>query len=282
MEYIPHVPEEMAIKQQLYHFPPYITLAHMFSAPKGWEIKPRALNQYQLQYVVSGIVNYHIEGKDYVTRRGDLLLHRPHERTYVQMVDDEPYVCISIVFHFGTNPFPFESMFNGSHLLGTYLDHKIDKMLLQIVNNYRLPLQSDQMLCQGLLLQILSYLSEDTGNRTNQTMVEKTKAKLILIRNYIANHYQENIQHQDLELISGLSRNYITVKFKQAFGMTPIEFLIWTRIEKAKELAIHSNLSIGEIANHVGYADVHTFGKMFKKKVGSSLSQFCSALVTVN
>jgi AraC-like DNA-binding protein len=104
---------------------------------------------------------------------------------------------------------------------------------------------------------------------------------LILVRNYIANHYHEDLQSKDLEAVSGLSKNYLTNKFRITFGMTPFEYMVWTRMEKAKELAIHSNMSISEIANLVGYADVHTFGKMFKKKTGVSLSQFCASLVTL-
>lgn len=61
--------------------------------------------------------------------------------------------------------------------------------------------------------------------------------------------------------------------------MTPFEYVVWVRIERAKELVINTNLSVGEIATSVGYADLHTFGRMFKNKTSVSLSQFCSSLV---
>jgi AraC-like DNA-binding protein len=110
------------------------------------------------------------------TRRGDLLFHRPHERHSILTEPGQPYVCISLVFHFGTSPFPYEDLFQGKHLLGNFADHPVDALLSQ-------------------------------------------------------------------------------------------------RVNKAKELAIQSSLSIGEIATRVGHADVHTFGRMFKKKTGQSLSQ---------
>ena len=64
--------------------------------------------------------------------------------------------------------------------------------------------------------------------------------------------------------------------------MTPIQYLIYIRIEKAKELAVQEGLTPSEIAHRVGYSDVHTFGNMFKKKTGISISAFCELLFTDN
>jgi YesN/AraC family two-component response regulator len=69
-------------------------------------------------------------------------------------------------------------------------------------------------------------------------------------------------------------------QFKKTFGMKPIQYMIHVRVEKAKELALLEGLSVGEIALEVGYSDVHTFGRMFKKKTGYSLSQFSTSLFT--
>jgi len=103
---------------------------------------------------------------------------------------------------------------------------------------------------------------------------------MVLLRNYITEHYHQDIRISDLEQLSGFGRDYLIVQFKRAFQMTPIQYLIHVRVEKAKELAVNEGLTPSEIAHRVGYSDVHTFGKMFKKKTGSSLSQFCSTLFT--
>jgi YesN/AraC family two-component response regulator len=146
---------------------------------------------------------------------------------------------------------------------------------------YRQPGLSSQLQAQGLLLEVLGEAAAGLDNPRTDSIVEaRTKAKLLLLQNYIREHYAENVQHSDLEQIAGLSRNYIIVQFKRQFGVTPMQYLTWVRIQKARELALQTNLSVSEIAGQVGYADVHTFGKMFKKKTGTSLSQFCSALVT--
>jgi YesN/AraC family two-component response regulator len=65
---------------------------------------------------------------------------------------------------------------------------------------------------------------------------------------------------------------------KKSFLTVPFQYLTLVRVERAKEWAIQTNLSIREIAALVGFADVHTFGRMFKQQTGISLSQFSNEL----
>ncbi|MDR6549087.1 AraC family transcriptional regulator [Paenibacillus qinlingensis] len=102
--------------------------------------------------------------------------------------------------------------------------------------------------------------------------------RLVLVKNYIIEHFAEEVKIKDLEALCGFSCDYLIVQFKQTYGMTPIQYQIHLRVEKAKELAVHEGLTPSEVAQRVGYSDIHTFGKMFKKKNGTSLSQFCATL----
>lgn len=273
-------PADTIAKLQDYHFPPYLTLAHMFHAPKGWAIHNREMTQFVLQYVVDGFAHYPVGNNHYETRRGDLLFHRPHEQHSILTVDDSPYVCISLVFHFGSSAFPYDELFKDRHLLGNFADHPVEAMLSQLVSYYRQPGLIHQVYCQSLLMRILAEAAQ-----WGDTNVLKTKTdalnmpKLVLIKNYMTDHYNRDIQIKELEQVSGLSKNYILVLFRKHVGMSPMQYLTRIRINKAKELAIQSSLSISEIADRVGYSDVHTFGRMFKKKTGQSLTQFCANLI---
>jgi AraC-like DNA-binding protein len=274
-------PDETIGRMPDYYFPPYITLAHMFSAPKGWAIHDRVMRQFVLQYVVDGAARYPVENRDYETVRGDLLFHRPLERHSIVTVEDKPYVCISIVFHFGNAAFPYDDLFRGAHLLGNYSEHPVAEMLSQLVSHYRQPGLVHQMQCQSLLMRILAETTPwNESLHDGQTgMTVKQMPKLVLIKNYLYEHYQRRVTIQELEAVSGLSKNYILLLFRKHVGMPPIQYLTWIRINKAKEMAVQTNLSVSEIAERVGYTDVHTFGRMFKNKTGQSLTQFCSNLI---
>lgn len=72
------------------------------------------------------------------------------------------------------------------------------------------------------------------------------------------------------ELISDVpaSRRNLVRRFKQATGITPIEYLQKTRIEAAKNLLENSGYSITEVMMESGYNDVKSFRSLFKKNVG--------------
>jgi AraC-like DNA-binding protein len=266
-------------------FPPYITLAHLFHAPSSWGIRSRILHQYQLQYVVNGVAEYRIGEQLYVTKTGDLVFHRPGEHHAVHTVKGEPYVCLSIVFHFGTQPFPIDVLLTSAHHMGNYHNTEVERKLTQLVVQYQQPGVDHRLRSQALLLEVLADLKQNVGQFgrigvASDPIKTTTTAKMALAKKYIAEHYREPLSIGDLQAITHLSQDYLIERFKLTVGMTPIQYQIHLRVEKAKELAVQEGLSVSEIAHYLGYADVHTFGRMFKKKTGSSLSQFCSTLFT--
>lgn len=278
-------PDDTLEQLQDYYFPPYLTLAHMFHAPDGWSLKPRQLKQYQLQYVLEGAAEYVIEGRTYTTHRGDLLFHGPNERHHVRTMPGTPYVCISVVFHFGGVSFPIHDLLGpetagGGHYMGNFANQVLENKLSELVLHYRQSGLYHQLLCQNVLMRILLQLSaaSDALGPAASKKEDANKAKLILVRNYIDSHLREGFGHRDLEKLTGWSRNYIIVQFRKAFGMSPTQYLIRIRLEKAKELALQSGLSFSEIASEVGYVNIHAFGKIFKRKTGMSLSEFCATL----
>lgn len=265
------------------YFPPYITLAHTFNAPAGWGIHSRVLKQFQLQYVLNGSAQYTIEGHPYLTQKGDLIFHRPGERHSVSTIPGQPYVCLSLVFHFGQSAFPLDDLVSTTNYLGNFASHEIERKLTSLVVHYRQPGLVHQLHAQTLLMEMLLTFNSLAGERSVQEATPAQRnnfARLVLAKNYIIEHFAEEIKIKDLEVLSGFSPDYLIVQFRMTFGMTPIQYQIHLRVEKAKELAVHEGLTPTEVAQRVGYSDIHTFGKMFKKKTGTSLSQFCATLFT--
>lgn len=65
----------------------------------------------------------------------------------------------------------------------------------------------------------------------------------------------------------GLSQRSFTRRFKSATGMRATEYWQQLRIEAAKDLLTSSNLSIQEIAYHVGYQDQGHLTRLFKQNL---------------
>lgn len=73
-----------------------------------------------------------------------------------------------------------------------------------------------------------------------------------------------------LATASGLARRTLLRRFASATGMTPIEYCRRVRIARARELLEGGELSQKEIAQSLGYGDVASFARAFRKAAGSA------------
>lgn len=86
-----------------------------------------------------------------------------------------------------------------------------------------------------------------------------------VLKDYIEYHYMDHIMLSELcELIS-VSPQHLCRIFKHCTGMRPMEYIIHTRIQAAKDLLVSSNHSISDIAYWCGFENNNYFWKAFKR-----------------
>lgn len=73
---------------------------------------------------------------------------------------------------------------------------------------------------------------------------------------------------------ASLSSDHYTRLFKQVCGQAPRELIQQARLERSCQMLRESALSITEIADECGYADVFQFSRMFKRAMGASPSHW--------
>ncbi|TWV93675.1 GlxA family transcriptional regulator [Chitinophaga pinensis] len=76
-----------------------------------------------------------------------------------------------------------------------------------------------------------------------------------------------------MENIPASRRNFVR-RFKQATGITPIEYLQKTRIEAAKKMLEQTGNSILAVMLDCGYNDIKAFRKVFRKEVGLTPTEY--------
>ncbi|HAS44519.1 MAG TPA: AraC family transcriptional regulator [Microscillaceae bacterium] len=74
-----------------------------------------------------------------------------------------------------------------------------------------------------------------------------------------------------------LSPNYLSDLLKKETGKNTQEHIHFHLIEKAKNLLLNSNVSVGEIAYQLGFEYPQYFGNLFKKKTGMSPNKYRSS-----
>ena len=84
-------------------------------------------------------------------------------------------------------------------------------------------------------------------------------------RNFIEKHSAEELSLSKVAKVVNVSANHLSEKFKQVTGVNFVEYIAWTRFEKARDLLRNSDLRISEIAFAVGFQSLSQFNRVFKK-----------------
>jgi len=98
--------------------------------------------------------------------------------------------------------------------------------------------------------------------------------KICLGRDFLAEFYLDPFSLTKVAKYSCMSQYHFSRVFTKTFGESPNTFVTRLRIEKAKNLLITENFSIGKICEMVGYSSVSSFSSCFSKKVGLSPTQY--------
>ena len=96
---------------------------------------------------------------------------------------------------------------------------------------------------------------------------------LDFIKNYIDEHFTQDIKIEDLAAKSFYSPDYFCRLFKEKFGITPKAYILEKRMSFAKKLVKKTELSLTEISNLCGFTDYVQFYKFYKKKENVSPSK---------
>lgn len=99
-------------------------------------------------------------------------------------------------------------------------------------------------------------------------------AAIAKCQTWIARHYDEASPVTAMIRLSELSERSFHRRFKQATGLTPMEYVHTLRLEEAKQLLETGELPVEAIAEEVGYEDSAFFGRLFRRKVGLTPMQY--------
>lgn len=104
--------------------------------------------------------------------------------------------------------------------------------------------------------------------------VQDARIKIDKTISYMQANYGRLISREQLAAIAGLNPEHYSRMFRKVAGTSPMDYLASLRMERAKELLQHSQYSIVEIGQMVGYTDPYHFSRRFKQLIGVAPAHF--------
>lgn len=138
--------------------------------------------------------------------------------------------------------------------------------LLKNLKNIQAQEQTDHFSYQVLSILAQIWLIIGQNNPAELKRQPKTSQRLKAMINFIAEFYDQAIHLSDIAKSANISNSECLRCFSKQFQISPYQYLMNYRLEKARILLETSNLTISEIALETGFSQSSHFGKYFKNK----------------
>jgi AraC-like DNA-binding protein len=215
---------------------------------------------YHIIFVKEGKCIAIYEGKKYILNKGNIMIYPPDVRHEYYFEES----CTTIWTHFaGRNAAELlEESGLKSGFGGIEFDARILNTFLQL--GYYTNQAEKRKYSSAWLHMLVAYIAESLRDKTflPQTITDALS--------YISINYDKELSLEKLAASACLSKSRFSHLFSELTGTTPKKYQQKLRLTCAAELLSTTLMTVGEIAEKVGYSDGLYFSRIFKSKYGVS------------
>lgn len=164
-----------------------------------------------------------------------------------------------------TNPFQLQYGFIPSNPI--FFAEQMKKMY----ENFKQPNALERFYVKTVFYQVVYEVYKELSEKNIKVLHLDV---ITMAKNYLDEHYQEDISIQSIASYIGISDSHFRRSFKSKYEESPQEYLMKKRLILAKELLADETLSIRYIADFCGFSDEFHFSKLFLKRQGMSPKEY--------
>ena len=245
----------------------------------------------EIIYVHEGSAQIHIDNDYFNSQKGDIILIRPNALHSIHPIAGQGHWTDAINFHLdltGYSTLDFASINYLQPLYNGELDFKrvvqvsdpgyaeiretlIDAMVIgkerEEFFEFRLKAKLNELL-------YLFFQHGYVHQRSPGLDAYRKEDKIREIIDYISDNYDQHLTIETMADYCGYSPTHFMNFFKKHLGISCMEYLIQFRLKKASDLLLHSNYSILEISQRVGFNNLSNFNRQFKKHFQATPSHY--------
>lgn len=241
-----------------------------------------------LQFVLcmKGFVDYQVNGIEYGLKEDEaLFINKGALHLSNDMSEDGVYVTFTfpeeILYFFKESRMKYKYVWPYTRLdsLRVFeiknqpkIIHNLKK-IFQIYQENQAFKEYDVSIYIAIIWRLLLECFNKENFVANKKDIEKQERVQVMLV-FIHTHYSETISLQDIADAGMISIAQCNRCFTKMLNITPYEYLIQYRLQKATDLLKNATLNVTEISDQVGFNNVTHFIQAFKKQYGISPKQY--------
>lgn len=275
---------------QFFYDPEFPFYIDRYTIKRGENIKPHAHEFVEFVYVVSGGAVHEWAGKSHALASGDVFAIEPNTyHSYIGSADKETVVYnilferkllqneMEALLHFPAfidffYLAPFlrnNATFVPYTPLNDYQRIQIDGHLRTMLEEYKERRDGYQLIIKNRWIECMVLLSRYHAENRGPEPKDLTKDDWIAsIRNFVELNCDRELSLSQLAGTCGMSVSSFTAKFKQATGLSLVDYKHAAQITRACRLLAEDDTKIAGIAYDVGFNDISFFNRVFRKHMG--------------
>ena len=242
-----------------------------------WHSIPHAHNYTELFYIIGGNGQFLIDDEQFPVRAHQLIIVNPNIMHTELSYEAHPleYIVLGIegleISIPGTN--------EGRYCVYTFpAANKVLNCMQSILWEMQEREQEHQMVCQAYMdIRVVQLMRNTSTSMTQVSGSSLTNRQCATVRRYIDNHYKEPLTLDLLAAEANVNKYYLAHAYKQAYGISPINYMISRRIQAGKRLLVETDLSLSQIAGILGFSSASYFSQSFRKAEGTSPVEYRKA-----
>ncbi len=126
------------------------------------------------------------------------------------------------------------------------------------------------------VLDLLVYYMDCCPPGSISLIESKNDAPLNNAIAFLEQHLDQSVTVQKMAEIAGYHPSHFAKLFQKRLGVTPVQFIIHKKTERAIELLTDTDLPVSSIAELLGFSSQFYFSSFFKKQTGMNPSEYRS------
>lgn len=254
--------------KKIYFYP--ISAGHFFCV-EGYHLVRKNYNSLLITHILDGSFTYIKDGKHITAHKGDTVIldcYKPHEY-YTNDNFESIWVHIA-----GANSYKlFEEIEKSEGNLIKCKDvQHLRKLLFRIFDGMKGDYPTTEL---SVSLDIYKIFTELLNPQSTKSKGESSYEDSIqTVKEYIAENLNENLTVGALAEIINMSSSHFSRVFKQQTGFSPYDYILISRLNRAKYLLQVTNMTVSAIAYEIGFNSESNFIYFFTENEGISPGKF--------